>query len=147
MVFNVQSLNKRIDQFIAMLDDHNLQIAFVTETWLTSEANPITATLKASGYEIRHNFRANRAGGGTAVIFQQGYQVSKLPVTCDVTTFEFICVLIKQEYTLTIMGTCIYRPGSQPLCPLFIAELDKFLDTISSKYDSILLCGDLNVHF
>ena len=43
MVFNVQSLNKRIDQFIAMLDDHNLQIAFVTETWLTSEANPITS--------------------------------------------------------------------------------------------------------
>ena len=72
MVYNIQSLNKRFNEFITLLEDHNTQLAFVTESWMTDEVNYVTATLKESGFGIIHNYRQNRAGGGTALIFELG---------------------------------------------------------------------------
>lgn len=147
MVLNVQSMNNKGSHFMSLLMDEDVKLAFITETWLMDETNTITAIIKESGYDIIHDFRQGKLGGGTAFVFQQGYKVSRALVSCTVTTFEFTCVLLKQDGALPMLAVCIYRPGSQALSKLFLADLDKLLSDIASKYDSIVLCGDFNVHF
>ena len=49
--------------------DYDVDIAFVSETWMTQQANNTSATVKHYGYNIVHDFRQTSMGGGTAVIF------------------------------------------------------------------------------
>ena len=147
MLFNIQSLNKRNKELISLLEDQNVHLAFITETWLMEETNTVTALIKESGYEIIHDFRSAKLGGGAAIIFKDGYSITRKLISCNVTTFEFTAVLLKENGTLPILAVCIYRPGSEALTNQFITELDNFLSIISSKYNSVLLCGDFNVHF
>ena len=148
MVFNIHSLNSRVLELITVLEDKYVDILFLTETWLTSENNPITATLRDSGYSLIHDYREDRSGGGTAVVFKTGAGISRAPSKgCSATTFEFTCVLVKSLDHYPVLAVCIYRPGSAPLSPTFCNELNDFLATLATNYDSMIICGDFNVHF
>ena len=53
--------------------DHDADIAFVTETWLTSLNNTITSEIKDYNYLIKHNVRDNPykdGGGGVGILFK-----------------------------------------------------------------------------
>ena len=137
----------KVARFICFLEDHEIELAFISETWLADASNPSTATLKDSGFSIIHSYRSDKQGGGTAIIHKTGLSISNCTFASEVTTFEYICTLIKQNNHLPVLAVSIYRPGSQHLTPQFFNELNNFLGIVSSKHDSIILCGDLNVHF
>ena len=55
--------------------DSNCDIVFLTETWLQTDKNAITAELKTYGYELLHNRRKDRAkvgGEGVGVLLRKG---------------------------------------------------------------------------
>ena len=54
MLFNPRSLNNKIGDFIGLLEDKGVDIAFISETWLSESKNTTTAALKAHGYSILH---------------------------------------------------------------------------------------------
>ena len=56
MCFNVQSLNKRINELLIILDDFGLDLAFITETWLFSDHNATTASIRHAGFNILHEY-------------------------------------------------------------------------------------------
>ena len=76
LVWNTRSLNNKCDDVMVFLQDHDVDIAFVSETWMTQQANNTSATIKYYGYNITHNYRQMSMGGGTAVIFKAGHTVS-----------------------------------------------------------------------
>ena len=60
MVWNAQSICNKLDEIIAFLFDNNIELAFISETWLSSQENTKTALLKSAGFCLTHCFRAKR---------------------------------------------------------------------------------------
>ena len=85
--WNVRSLNNKINQVMNFLVDNNIIILFVTETWLTDQNNNTTAQIKDHGYKIHHSHRSSRPGGGTALIYKNTVQLTKVFIS-DSPTFE-----------------------------------------------------------
>ena len=54
LVWNPRSLNNKIETFIQYLEDNDIDIAAVSETWLASLNNYITGYLRERGYNIHH---------------------------------------------------------------------------------------------
>ena len=81
-LWNVCSLNKKVNEVMEHLSDHECDIAFFTETWLTSERNRITADIKDHGFTLKHNIRNNpekeRGGGGVGIAFKSTFLPHKL---------------------------------------------------------------------
>ena len=70
MVFNPRSLNNKAPSVMSLIEDKEIDLAAICETWLTDNSNPTTAAIKSYGYSLLHNFRTDRRGGGTAIIFK-----------------------------------------------------------------------------
>lgn len=64
VLWNAGSLNNKLSDLLALLEDEDLDIAAVTETWMSSQQNNITAELRDIGYNIFHFNRDTRKGGG-----------------------------------------------------------------------------------
>ena len=68
LVWNPRSLNNKIETFIQYLEDNDIDIAAVSETWLASLNNYITGYLRERGYNIHHYHRDAKKGGGVSII-------------------------------------------------------------------------------
>lgn len=130
---------------MCLLQDHDIDIAIVTETWLSDQANTTTAVIKSYGYNIVHDFRADNRGGGTALIYNMALHFSVVNLNVqNLTTFEFIAGSVKCTPDMKILVLCIYRTG--PVSKKFFEELDDLLGSASLKSDYILIGGDFNIH-
>ena len=54
---------------MATLIDNKIDLAFISETWLSSQSNSVTAQIKMYGYELIHAFRDKR-GGGVGILWK-----------------------------------------------------------------------------
>ena len=138
-------MNNKIGDFIRLLEDNFIDIAFISETWLTQSNNTTTAALKAHGYSLLHTHRVERRGGGTAIIFSANLQLSVKALSGTFKTFEITAGILKSVTGAKILLLALYRTG--PLSTLFIQELDALLAEASSLYENIIIGGDLNIHF
>ena len=144
LLFNPRSLNNKVSSVMQLMEDKDIDIAAMCETWLTDSANTTTAVVKNYGYEIFHEFRNDQRGGGVALIIKPAIRSSPLQSCHRFTSFELTMRLIKSEKCKTIIAT-MYRTGS--LTSLFNKELDLLLSDISTRCDSFMVVGDLNIHF
>ena len=71
MGWNVRSINNKVNNVMALVSDRDIDLIFISETWLTETHNNITATIRDHGYNIHHFHRGNRIGGGVAIIFKK----------------------------------------------------------------------------
>ena len=62
VLFNAQSLNNKIDDFIQVLHDEEIDIGLVCETWMKTQKNHITALLNESGFKTCHSNRTDMKG-------------------------------------------------------------------------------------
>ena len=63
--------------------DLDADIAFLTETWLESEKNYITAEAKSYGYKLLHDRRKDRdkeKGGGVGILVKTTITAKQTPV-------------------------------------------------------------------
>ena len=141
--WNVRSLNNKVDQVMNFLDDSDIAIFFVTETWLTDQNNNTTAQLKSHGYRIYHVHRSEKNGGGVGIIFKSHFQLTKVFVDHE-KSFEAISVKLKLSDGAIVFCSCIYRPPG-PLGQ-FLADFEDFLGNSFTKYKHFLVCGEVNIH-
>ena len=70
-MWNVCSLRNKIEDIVAVFDDGDIDIAFIPETWLSTQRNKTTAIIKEHGYKINHVIRdtpEKERGGGVGII-------------------------------------------------------------------------------
>ena len=127
------------------LSDKSIDIAAICETWLTDANCPTTAIIKSYGYRIIHNFRKDKKGGGTALLFRGEYSMSQFRCSATFSTFEYTAASIKTATGTKVMFVSLYRPGY--LSSIFHQELDVLLSAITMKCDCLVIAGDLNIHF
>lgn len=69
ITWNARGIRKKHVEFINFLNTNNIDIALVTETWLTSEIRISTPAFKC--YRID---RSDRRGGGVAILIRRSIQ-------------------------------------------------------------------------
>ena len=145
-LWNVTSMVHKTEKIMEYVLDRNSDILFISETWLTSELNHITALVKDYGYKLLHR-RKNRLkemGGGVGILV-------KLNLTCKQTKSEtyssFECTQAKLvlENKKVVTLVCVYRLLFISVVT-FLEEFVKLLEVLITSRDSIILAGDVNVH-
>ena len=64
----------KLANFLQVLEDNEISIACICETWFSREKGPFNKSIKDAGYQIIHSFREEKRGGGTAIIRKSEYQ-------------------------------------------------------------------------
>ena len=79
MVWNVWSIanEEKLNNFIQILDDKNISIACVTETWFDRKTGTFSKAIKDAGFKINHDFRPNKRGGGCAIMYKRNLTIKK----------------------------------------------------------------------
>ena len=144
MLWNPCSLQNKLSILLALLHDEDIDFAAVTETWMTTQSNSLTAELKARGYSIYHYNRDIKKGGGVALIFKNHFEIVNAK-TYNFETFECIHVSIKSTIGKPLNFIVIYR-----YCELtpsrFLTEIHDFIDSIFINFRNVIFLGDFNLH-
>ena len=145
-MWNVWSIlnDVKLSQFLHIIEDRNVHIACITETWFDSSNGKFTATVKEAGYGIVHCFREKKRGGGTAVMYKKEFKVKPGDESSSkYESFEFSSIYVKHDST-NILIICIYRK-QEVSCKTFCSELETYLDKMSEKNDELMIVGDFNI--
>ena len=130
---------------MCLLQDEKVDIACVTETWLTDQANHVTSAIKSYGYDIIHTYRGDNRGGGTAVIYHSSLKVATVNLGGhSFQTFEHVVGTLRCDADMNITIVSLYRTGL--ITSRFFEEFDEFLAALSLKSDYLVLTGDFNIH-
>lgn len=143
-MWNPQSLQNKLLDFIQTLVDNDIDIAFVSETWMTCANNLTTGLLKESGYIMFHSFRSDQRGGGVAILTKSSF-LAKNSKTFKFQTFEVVVQSVKlfnQVHPITLVT--VYRLDESK--PVFIREFYDFIEILSTNYSNLVICGDFNIH-
>ena len=144
VLYNACSICNKIHAFIAELQDNDTDIAVVTETWLPSYRNSITAELKAAGYEIKHVFREDRRGGGVAIIHKAGITFSSAKAH-NFVSFECISATLPKKTFGGLEVIVVYRHGAIANS-IFFTEFQNFIELTQQSVNNFIFCGDFNLH-
>lgn len=144
LVWNPRSLNNKIETFIQYLEDNDIDIAAVSETWLASLNNYITGYLRERGYNIHHYHRDAKKGGGVSIISANTISREQTK-TYKYKSFECVSVLFAGSSQRKLCFVAIYRSGDEPMS-LFLKEINDFIEFLHFTYKHFILCGDFNIH-
>ena len=127
-----------------MLEDNNIDVACLCETWFDDQNGTFTANIKAAGYEIVHATREDKGGGGAAILYKRTLNIKPGEAESNkYPSFEFAYCTMKLP-RVKIVLVCIYRRQEVP-CKTFCEEFEKFLDSVFHKAEIVVVVGDLNV--
>ena len=127
LLFNPRSINNKVGNLMGFLEDKDIDIAAICETWITNQNTPTTAVIKSYGYSIQHNFRANKRGGGTALIFKNCIKFSVVNYQRAFESFEVIMRRFISKSSKVIF-VVMYRTGN--VTSVFNRELDLLLSDV-----------------
>ena len=146
MCWNVWSMmdDEKRGNILQILDDWNIQIACITETWFDSKDGKFSSNIKEAGYELKHGYRENQRGGGVAILYKSTLNVKPGEAsTSQFMSFEYSFVTVTIDKSKVVL-VCIYRK-QEVSCGTFCDELENLLETIFYKGDSIVVVGDMNI--
>ena len=136
---------KKLQNFLQILHDKNIELACVCETWFDSKKGLFSKTIKDSGYELFHAYRGNQRGGGVAIFYKrhlgikEGEESSSLYIS-----FEFTYVTFAIPSNRRVVLVCVYRK-QEIAFSAFHDEYSGFMDKIMNKGDCVVVVGDFNI--
>ena len=127
--------------------DCNPDVIFLTETWLTSEKNNITAEVKNYGYELYHKIRKQREkdrGGGVGTLVKSDIKCKPIP-SKEYHSFECCITRVPLKNNKYLLLIVVYRLQFVPIAE-FIEEFNELLETFTVLYEDFIIAGDVNIH-
>ena len=115
------------------LEDADIDIAFITETWLEEHSGNIVCRIKVYSFNIHRTDRGSR-GGGIAVLYRNincNPVVFLQCVSSAVNSFEYHAIQLKSTQE-TFYIICLYRKQEIQMSD-FIYEVDILLDYVTNK--------------
>ena len=137
----------KLPELMEHLLDRQPDVAFITETWLKSEKNSITAEIKSNGYELVHKIRKDRdknCGGGVGILIKSAITHKPLP-SKEFHSFECNIASIPLNNKRTIVLISVYRPQFVPVAE-FIKEFSELLEAYAVLTEDVIIAGDVNIH-
>jgi len=106
-VLNVCSLGNKVEAVKTLIDDHEIDVMCLTETWHEDSDSPPIRRLRAHGFQVLErprpissdNIASSRYvnHGGVAFIVRTGIKLSRVPLPFSPTTFECDCSTDEQR--------------------------------------------------
>ena len=146
LCWNVWSIlnESKLQNFLNIIEDANVGLACVCETWFDSKDGKFTKMIRDYGYEPYHAFREGKRGGGVAVLYKKQLAVKEEGAsTSEFSSLEYAWVTVSLQLRRKMVLACIYRKQEVSFS-LFIDELSTLLDKIIFKGDAALIVGDFN---
>lgn len=144
---NIHSIRNKIISIVEFLNEHNLDLLFICETWLHGSETEVIQAALPSHYKIEHAPRSEDTmdrGGGVAIIYKTVFSLVKiLPTFNTKTSFEAL------SYSFYVNNVClnaavIYRPGHPGTDVTFLDEFNEFISAFSELGNHYCICGDFN---
>ena len=150
-LLNCQSVRNKADTINDFITEHNLDILFLTETWLRSGNvdHAEISDLVPNGYSFQHIPRKTKhRGGGVGIIFKSELSIKIIKSSFLPTSFELLDCLIT-IHSCTIRSSLIYRvpPSQKNKIPQnqFLIEFSTYLESLSVTGSKLLILGDFNI--
>ena len=144
--WNVWSIanEEKLLNFLHILEDMDIKIACVCETWFDTEKGVFSRLIKEFDYELHHAHREKKKGGGVAILYKNNLSVKKDGASTSIySSFEFAIVVMTVQAKKIVL-VCVYRKQEVSL-DLFLQEFSSFMEKILFKGDALLVVGDFNV--
>ena len=150
-LLNCQSVLRKSEQITDYLLELDLDILFLTETWLQpgSTVNGTINDLTVPEHSFKHKPRkAKHRGGGIGILYKSSIGLKLKSLQKATTSFEFM------ECSFTLHGAyihtaLIYRvpPSQQNKIPknLFLDEFSDLMENLSIIGGKLLVVGDFNI--
>ena len=126
-LINPRSCNNKTALMKQFINDLDLDICAITETWLKEDDEIGKMALKPEGYEILSSPHPIRLDGGIAVIYKEDLKITKSQEyhfgTCECTDYKIS--FDHSSYTLDLF----YRPDDHPFLA-FINDMVEYMKTI-----------------
>ena len=140
-------MNNKVTDVMEQVIDHNADVIFITETWLKSDKNKITAEIQEYGYRLKHCVRNDAVkdrGGGVGIAVRSTISVTQISHK-SFTSFEHVIVKLLGTKRQTLLFIAIYRLQYVPMT-VFYEEFPEFLEMYTVSNDNFLIAGDINIH-
>jgi exonuclease III len=147
LLWNVWSIanEEKLTNLIQILEDKDISIACITETWFDRKSGTFSRTIKNAGYDLHHAFRENKRGGGCAIIYKKNLSVKKGEAsTTEFSSFEYSYVTFTVMSGRKVMIICIYRKQEISF-NIFHDEWTSYMEKLFKISDTLLVMGDFNV--
>ena len=147
MYVNIQGLvtensRKKLDYLSEMLNEGNVIILNLTETWLNKH---IKDDVKIEGYEIIRTDRETRQKGGVAI-----YITNRLTNIIVDQYSNDVCEMVAIEIPASkIINIVVYRPPKTTSDKFedILKRIDNLLETKMNSHTTVILNGDFNFPF
>ena len=146
LVLNAWSICNKYDIVMEHVLDFDADVLFLSETWLKSQKNSVTAFFKDYGYLMYHNIRKDRTkdvGGGVGFLVKESIKVKNVKVTQFVTFEHCIIRIYTDSKWLSLIS--IYRLSYEQ-DDLFFDEFRELLEIIVASNEKFIIAGDINIH-
>ena len=145
-LLNVRSAVNKAAPILDLLNSHNLDFGFFTETWFRrDDPHAITEDIAPAGCSTIHCFRDGRKksrGGGISLVYKNNLKFQRFPLLFKPSTFECLPVFLNVKNVRTNF-IAIYRPPPAPTS-IFFNELSLLLDAFDHIPGNFCLLGDFN---
>ena len=147
-LLNVRSIVNSTELFVDTVENYNLDLVALTETWLRPNDDVILGEMCPPGYDVIHIPRRTGRGGGVAFVFKQCFK-TLLHQNKDYNSME------NMEFTLncnseTYRIIVIYRPPSSSkngaTFGVFLEEFNSLLESCMLTNGTLVILGDFNIH-
>ena len=147
MCWNVWSImnEKKLENFLQIIQDKNVSIGCITETWFDSLNGTFSQIIKRCGYELHHSFREGKRGGGVAILYKKHLMLKEGGAsTSQYSSFEYVFVTLTLQSKKRLLVMCVYRK-QEVAFGTFEGEFNLIMDKLVNKGDMLLVMGDFNV--
>ena len=134
------------------LDDLQIQIACLQETWLTEADRAVYGTFAEFNYKYLKRERVGSKGGGIAILYRPYLQLRTLfnHKVRKFVTFEYLCSKFTWNNKVILLINIYRLPYSAKhryTVKMFLDEFEVFISDILTEKGEILICGDFNINW
>lgn len=142
-LINARSVANKTFILNDIIASHELDILFVTETWLrTGDLSPFTE-LCPPQWGFLNSPRISGRGGGLATVFKNIFKCKILPVK-NYSSFEVQLFKLANCLQTPLLCALVYRSPKATGC--FIHDFSDLLSALAIQSDKMLILGDFNIH-
>ena len=146
--WNARSIKNKTTTCSDFITDQNVDIMFLTETWLSVDSHQVAINEVAPpGYNFINIPRKTDDHGGIGILHKKQLKLHVHPPDFVAETFEHAIISDKER---KIYFVVVYRPPPSTenrfTTSKFLSEFDEFLLHITTLSNKTFLLGDFNVH-
>jgi hypothetical protein len=147
LLWNVWSIanETKLNNYLQILEDMQINVACVTETWFNRKNGKFSKTIKDAGFKLHHAFREDKRGGGCAILYKKNLSIKKGEgSTVEFSSLEYISVTLSLKNGRKLLIVCLYRKQEVSF-KIFHDELITLMNRLNKKGAALLVVGDFNI--